>query len=76
MNQKDLIITACKKRWTSGLDALGAAGTMKLSTRLGEYRKSLGLAGYVILDRWKTVKSKSTGKVSKFKEYRIVKVKV
>ncbi len=75
MNQRELIISACKKRWTSGLDALGTAGTMKLSTRLGEYREGLGLAGYVILDRWKTVTSKTTGKVSKYKEYRIVKIK-
>ena len=36
------------KRWISGIEALEQAGTMKLSTRVGELRK----LGYLIDDKW------------------------
>ena len=36
------------KRWISGLEALEQAGTMKLSTRVGELRK----LGYDIESKW------------------------
>jgi hypothetical protein len=48
MTQQELIIKCLKKGWKSPLDALREAGTMKLSTRVGELRK----AGCVILDKW------------------------
>jgi len=48
MKQKELIIAILKRGWTSPLDALKQAGTMKLSTRVGELKS----AGYIILDKW------------------------
>lgn len=62
MKQKTLIITTLKKGWTSPLDALKSAGTMKLSTRVGELRSK----GYVILDKWHPSK--------KYKLYKLVGV--
>ena len=47
MTQKNLILIALK-RWISPLEALKQAGTMKLSTRVGELR----LEGYNIEDKW------------------------
>jgi hypothetical protein len=47
VNQKQLILLALK-RWISPLDALKQAGTMKLSTRVGELR----LEGYNIDSKW------------------------
>ena len=47
MTQKNLILIAIK-RWISPLEALRLAGTMKLSTRVGELR----LEGYNIEDKW------------------------
>ena len=47
VNQKQLILLALK-RWVSPLDALKQAGTMKLSTRIGELR----LEGYNIDSKW------------------------
>ncbi len=61
MTQQTLILNRLKKGWTSPLDALKAAGTMKLASRVSELRR----AGYVILDKW------AEGK--KFKLYRIAK---
>lgn len=46
--QQKLIIETLAKGWTSPLDALHKAGTMKLSTRVGELRKD----GFLILDKW------------------------
>jgi hypothetical protein len=45
--QRSRILKALK-RWISGLEALEQAGTMKLSTRVGELRK----LGYDIEDKW------------------------
>jgi hypothetical protein len=59
--QQQLIIETLAKGWTSPLEALYKAGTLKLSTRVGELRK----AGYLILDKWHPSK--------KFKMYRLVK---
>ena len=46
--QHEIIVKLAKKRWISPLDALAEGGGMKLSTRVGELRKS----GYLILDKW------------------------
>lgn len=46
--QYELIIKCLKKGWKSPINALNEAGTMKLSTRVGELRKR----GYTILDKW------------------------
>lgn len=46
--QRAAIIKCLQKGWKSPLDALKEAGTMKLSTRVGELRKS----GYIILNKW------------------------
>jgi hypothetical protein len=48
MKQREAILQCLKNGWKSPLDALNEAGTMKLSTRVGELRRS----GYVILDKW------------------------
>lgn len=48
MSQQEAILKCLKKGWKSPLDALNEAGTMKLSTRVGELRR----AGYIILDKW------------------------
>lgn len=48
MKQKELILECLKKGWTSPLDALRYAGTMKLSTRVGEFKA----LGYPIIDKW------------------------
>lgn len=61
MTQTQKIIKRLKQGWTSPLEALNFAGTMKLSTRVGELRK----AGYLIQDEWHVSR--------KFKIYRIVK---
>ena len=60
MTQYQLIVEALHK-WISPLDALHKAGTMKLSTRVGELRSK----GYIIEDRWHESR--------KFKMYRLVK---
>ncbi|CAB4121757.1 Helix-turn-helix domain containing protein [uncultured Caudovirales phage] len=61
MTQQAAIIQCLKKGWKSPLDALKEAGTMKLSTRVGELRQ----AGFVIQSKWHESK--------KYKIYRIVK---
>ena len=48
VTQYDLIIKCLKKGWKSPANAYSEAGTMKLSTRVGELRKK----GYTILDKW------------------------
>jgi len=60
MSQYELIVIALSK-WISPLDALHKAGTMKLSTRVGELRAK----GYIIEDRWHESR--------KFKMYKLVK---
>lgn len=57
LTQRELIIKRLRMGWTSPLDALKFAGTMKLATRVGELRAE----GYLIMDRWHDSK--------KFKEY-------
>lgn len=47
-SQRQLLIEVLKKGWVSPLDALKYAGSMKLSTRVGEYKRE----GYVIIDKW------------------------
>jgi len=61
MSQRDKIIQCLKTKWVSGLDALFAAGTMKLSTRVGELKNE----GWNIQDKW------SAGR--KYKLYKLVK---
>ena len=63
MSQHELILKLLKRGWTSPLDALLAAGSMKLATRVGELRQ----AGHVIVDRW----AEANGK--RFKQYRMTK---
>tara|TARA_R110000868_G_scaffold211993_2_gene462016 strand:- start:3017 stop:3226 length:210 start_codon:yes stop_codon:yes gene_type:complete len=63
MTQHQLILKRLNQGWTTPLDALSAAGTMKLATRVGELR----VAGYAILDKWVEANGK------RFKAYRIVK---
>ncbi len=58
--QRKLILECLKKGWVSPLDALKYAGTMKLATRVGEFRAM----GYLILDKWHESK--------KFKLYKLV----
>ena len=60
MSQRKRIAELLKRGWTSPLDALKKAGSMKLATRVGELRSQ-----YVIEDKWDISK--------KFKLYRIVK---
>ena len=48
MTQHQIILKLAKKRWISPLDAFKEGGGMKLSTRVGELRKS----GYTFLDKW------------------------
>jgi len=57
LTQRELIIKRLRMGWTSPLDALKFAGTMKLATRVGELKSE----GYMILDRWHESR--------KFKEY-------
>lgn len=57
LSQRELIIKRLRMGWTSPLDALKFAGTMKLATRVGELKAK----GYPIMDRWHESK--------KFKEY-------
>ena len=61
MTQQAAIIKCLKKGFKSGLDALREAGTMKLSTRVGELRK----AGYMIVDKWHPS--------ARFKLYKIIR---
>lgn len=58
--QRQLLINQLRKGWISPLDALKYAGSMKLATRVGEYRRE----GYVILDKWHPSR--------KFKLYKMV----
>ena len=62
MTQQTAIIKCLKKGFKSGLDALREAGTMKLSTRVGELRKN----GYVIVDKWHPS--------ARFKLYKIIRL--
>ena len=61
--QKQEIIKCLKKGWKSPLDALKEAGTMKLSTRVGELKSQV----YLILDKWHESK--------RFKMYKLVGIK-
>ena len=61
MSQHATILKMLKKGWISPLDALKVAGSMKLSTRVGELRK----AGHLILDKWHPSKE--------YKLYKMVK---
>jgi hypothetical protein len=61
MTQYDRIIQCLKTGWVSGLDALYQAGTMKLSTRVGELKND----GWNIRDRWDESK--------RFKQYKLVR---
>ena len=58
--QRQMIIDCLKKGWISPLDALKYAGTMKLATRVGEFKRE----GYIILDKWHPSR--------KFKLYKMV----
>jgi hypothetical protein len=64
MNQSELILKRLKQGWTSPLDALYAAGSMNLATRISELRRD----GFEIEDRWKEENGK------RFKEYKFVEV--
>jgi len=60
--QRTKIIQCLSKgKWVSPLDALRQAGTMKLSTRVGELRAE----GFLILDKWHESKE--------YKLYKMVK---
>ena len=48
ITQRELIIKRLRMGWTSPLDALKFAGTMKLATRVGELKAE----GYTIYDQW------------------------
>ena len=61
LTQRELIIKRLRMGWTSPLDALKFAGTMKLATRVGELKAE----GYFILDRWHESK--------RFKEYMMMR---
>jgi len=63
MTQKNLILIALQ-RWISPLEALKQAGTMKLSTRVGELR----LEGYNIQSKWSDD--------GRYKVYRIVDIRL
>lgn len=39
LTQRDSILKRLKRGWTTGLDALNACGTMKLATRVSEFRR-------------------------------------
>lgn len=60
MSQYERIIKCLKRGWKSPIDAFNEAGTMKLSTRVGELRAK----GYIIKDKWNKDKS--------YKLYRLV----
>lgn len=55
------ILARVLRTWTSPIDALQKAGTLKLATRVGEMRR----AGYLIQDRWVEINGK------RFKQYRL-----
>ena len=48
MSQHTQILKMLRKGWISPLDALRGAGSMKLSTRVGELRR----AGHIVFDKW------------------------
>ena len=53
MSQYEIIVKASKKRFISPLDCLKLGGGMKLSTRVGELKKS----GYEFHIKWNKDKS-------------------
>ena len=61
MSQHTQILKMLKKSWISPLDALRGAGSMKLSTRVGELRR----AGHIVFDKWHSSK--------KYKIYRLAR---
>jgi len=61
MKQQERNIKCLKTGWVSGLDALFQAGTMKLSTRVGELKND----GWNIESKWNESRT--------FKVYRMVK---
>jgi hypothetical protein len=65
MTQHTAILKLLKQGWTTPLQALYCAGTMKLATRVSEFRRD----GHIIIDRW----VEQDGK--RFKAYRMVMTK-
>jgi hypothetical protein len=61
MSQHTQILKMLRKGWISPLDALRGAGSMKLSTRVGELRR----AGHIVFDKWHSSK--------KYKIYRLAR---
>jgi len=48
LNQRQSLLKALRKQWMTGLDALHQCGSMKLATRVSEFRRD----GHIIIDRW------------------------
>ena len=63
MNQKTSIIKRLRKGWCTGLQAFYDCGTLKLSTRVSEFRRD----GLTVLDKCVEVNGK------RFKSYKICK---
>ena len=65
--QEQILIKLMMEDWTSALDGFKHAGTLKLTTRVGELKEH-----FTIKDRWITKKNKF-GNTVNFKEYRIIR---
>ena len=65
--QEQILIKLMIEDYTSARDGFKQAGTLKLTTRVSEFRQD-----FKIIDRWKQTKNKF-GNTVRFKEYKIVK---
>lgn len=63
LTQRESILKRLKRGWTTGLDALRDCGSMKLATRVSEFRRD----GVAVQSRW----VEQGGK--RFKAYRVCK---
>ncbi len=69
MSQIDILIDLMKQGWVSPAIALAVAGCMRLAARVHDIKEM----GYKVISRTKQEKNRS-GRVVRFKEYKIVEV--
>ncbi len=69
MSQIDILIDLMKQGWVSPAIALAVAGCMRLAARVHDIKEM----GYKVISRTKREKN-SSGRVVRFKEYKIVEV--
>ena len=68
MNQRQALVKLLStKKWVSAGDAFNETGSMKLTTRVGEFAEH-----FTIESRWKQSKTRF-GTSMRFKQYRILK---